>query len=233
MRIAICDDEIIFREQIKKYILEVSSDSAIYEYTCGDDLADSTENYDIIFLDIEMPGMSGIETAEKLRKSGSDADIIFLTSHVEYVYEAFKVRAFRFLQKPIDHEKFTEAFQNAELNRNSMKKVILEFRGAVAEIYIENIVYIESSGEGTYVHDIRGNYYPSSVPLKEWMEKLDSDFFYRIHKTTLVAMKHIASFEKGVIKLTGYDTDFPVARRSVQAFRTAYFDFIKNNARMM
>ena len=50
MRIAICDDEIIFREQIKKYILEVSSDSAIYEYTCGDDLADSTENLILFFL---------------------------------------------------------------------------------------------------------------------------------------------------------------------------------------
>ena len=103
MRIAICDDEKIFRDQIKKYILEVSSDSSIDEYTCGDDLAGSESNYDIIFLDIEMPGISGIETAEKLRENGSDADIIFLTSHVEFVYEAFKVRAFRFLQKPIDH----------------------------------------------------------------------------------------------------------------------------------
>ena len=80
MRIAICDDEKIFRDQIKKYILEVSSDSTIEEFTCGDDLADSDSNYDIIFLDIEMPGISGIETAEKLRENGSDADIIFLTS---------------------------------------------------------------------------------------------------------------------------------------------------------
>jgi DNA-binding LytR/AlgR family response regulator len=233
MRIAICDDEIIFREQIKKYILEVSSDSVIDEYTSGDDLAGSTENYDIIFLDIEMPGISGIETAEKLRENGSDADIIFLTSHVEFVYEAFKVRAFRFLQKPIDHEKFTEAFKNAELNRSAMEKVVVEFRGAVAEIYTENIVYIESSGEGTYVHDARGNYYPSSASLKEWVEKLDSELFYRIHKTTLVAMKYVTSFDKGVVKLSGYNNDFPVARRSIQPFRTAYFDFIKNNARMM
>ncbi|MBR6835849.1 MAG: response regulator transcription factor, partial [Oscillospiraceae bacterium] len=162
-----------------------------------------------------------------------DADIIFLTSHVEFVYEAFKVRAFRFLQKPIDHEKFTEALKNAELNRSAMEKVVVEFRGAVAEIYTENIVYIESSGEGIYVHDTRGNYYQSSASLKEWGEKLDSELFYRIHKTTLVAMKYVTSFDKGVVKLSGYNGDFPVARRSIQPFRTAYFDFIKNNARMM
>lgn len=233
MRIAICDDEEIFREQIKKYISEVCSDFKADEFSCGDDLAASENIYDIIFLDIEMPGKSGIETAELLRKNGTDAEIIFLTSHVEFVYEAFKVRAFRFLTKPIEREKFIEAFHNAALNRSAMEKVVVECRGSAAELYTENIVYIESSGEGTFVHDSRGNYYPSSASLKEWGEKLNSELFFRIHKTYLVSMKHVVSFEKGIVRLSGYDGEFPVARRSVQPFRTAYLDFIKNNARMM
>ncbi|WP_044975098.1 LytTR family DNA-binding domain-containing protein [Ruminococcus sp. HUN007] len=233
MKIAVCDDEKFFREQLKKYISETSAGLEVDEYTCGNDLAASEHCYDIIFLDIEMPGMSGIETAEKLREKGSDADIIFLTSHIEYVYDAFKVRAFRFLQKPVDNEKFNEAFGNSMSNRKSMEKVVAEFRGVVSEIYTDNIVYIESSGEGTYVHDIRGNYYPASATLKDWSEKLNSEVFFRIHKTLLVSMKHVASLGKSSVKLTGYSSDFPVARRSIQPFRTAYLEFIKNNARMM
>lgn len=232
MKIAICDDEKIFRDQIKSCISEVSRDFKPDEYVCGNDLVNSRVEYDIIFLDIDMPGISGIETAEKLRGLGAEAEIIFLTSHVEFVYEAFKVRAFRFLQKPVEPDKFGEAFRNAVLNCEK-EKIVIEYKGQVTEMYIDNIVYIESSGEGSFIYDSKGSYCQSPVPLKEWNEKLKDHPFYRIHKTYLVSMKYVSTFEKNTLKLVGYTDEFPIARRSISDFRSAYLEFIKNNARMM
>lgn len=232
MRIAICDDEEFFRNQIKKCISEAGMDFTADEYICGTDLVNSGSEYDIIFLDIDMPGISGIETAEKLRELGAESEIIFLTSHIEYVYEAFKVRAFRFLQKPVDPEKFSEAYRNAVENCRK-EKIIIEYKGSVREMYVDNIVYIESSGEGTYVYDNKNTYCESPSSLKEWTEKLNGKSFYRIHKTYLISMRYVSSFEKNTVKLVGYSEEFPIARRSVSDFRSAYLDFIKNNARMM
>lgn len=232
MKIAVCDDEKNFRDEIIKNIMLSGGGYSCTEFTSGDELLKSGDEYDIIFLDIDMPGISGIETAEKLRENGIESEIIFLTSHIEFVYEAFKVRAFRFLPKPLDPVKFSEAFRNAVKNCEK-EKVIIEYRGSVTELCIDDIVYIEASGEGSYIYDKRGNHCQSPVPLKEWGERLGKNGFFRIHKAYLVSMHYISSFEKNTIKLIGYDEEFSVARRSVTEFRTAYLDFIKNNARVM
>ncbi|MCQ2464036.1 MAG: LytTR family DNA-binding domain-containing protein [Oscillospiraceae bacterium] len=232
MKIAVCDDEKTFRDQIKKCISEVGTDFITDEFECGEDLLASGEAYDIIFLDIDMSGISGIETAEKLRENGAESEIIFLTSHTEYVYEAFKVRAFRFLQKPVDSDKFSEAFRNA-VDSCQKEKIVIDYKGNVTEMSVDNIVYIESSGDGTFVYDSRGSYCESPVSLKDWNEKLKDKSFYRIHKAYLVSMKYVSTFEKNSVRLVGYPNEFPVARRSAGDFRAAYLDFIKNNARMM
>lgn len=232
VKVAICDDEKIFRDDIIKNIKEAGGECSFTEFVCGTDLLESKEQYDIIFLDIEMPGLTGIETAEKLRENGAESEIIFLTSHTEFVYEAFKVRAFRFLSKPLDPVKFSEAFKNAAKSCEK-EKIIIEYRSSVTELFIDDIVYIEASGEGAYIYDKRGGHCQSPVSLKEWNERLKSKGFFRIHKAYLVSMHYISSFEKNTIKLIGYDEEFSVARRSVTEFRTAYLDFIKNNGRVM
>ncbi len=232
MKIAVCDDEQFFRGQIKDCISKVSTDFTCDEYTCGEDVLKSDGGWDIIFLDIDMPGISGIETAEKLREKGCESEIIFLTSHVEFVYEAFKVRAFRFLTKPIDPEKFSEAYKNA-VKSCEREKIVIEYKGTVTELCIEDIVYIESSGEGTFIYDCRGGYCQSPVSLKEWTEKLQNNYFFRIHKTYLISMNYVSSFEKNTVQLIGFRDPFPVARRSATEFRSAYLEFVKENARMM
>lgn len=232
MKIAICDDEQIFRDQIKKCISRTGIDYSTDEFLCGEDLLGSTEKYDIVFLDIDMPGISGIQTAEKLRELGTESEIIFLTSHVEFVYEAFKVRAFRFLKKPVDPETFSEAFLNAVKNCEK-EKIVIEYKGAVTELNVENIAYIEASGEGTFVYDNKGSYTQSPVSMKEWTERLKDKYFFRIHKTYLISMNYVASYEKNTVQLIGFKDPFPIARRSVSEFRTVYLEFIKNNARMM
>ena len=131
MDIAICDDEKIFREQIISYLLKYNNKFNIFEYYNGYDLLESEKIFDIIFLDIEMDNINGMIVAEKLRERGVSSIIIFFTSHHEYVHDAFKVKAFRFLNKPIDKVKLVEAILDAETEILNTEKIIISKKGVI------------------------------------------------------------------------------------------------------
>ena len=102
LKVAVCDDEKIICNEIKKRLLEIRPEFEVLLFSSGDELIKSDKNFDLIFLDIEMPQLDGMETAQILRKNHKNEYIIFLTSHSELMAEAFKVKAFRFLEKPIE-----------------------------------------------------------------------------------------------------------------------------------
>lgn len=109
--IGICDDELDVRMDIKNAILNTMIDKDIEyqvkEFSNGEDVIKYIEldnEIDILFLDIQMDGLDGMETARKLREYDRTTEIIFVTSIGEKISEAFEVRAFRFIKKPIQHE---------------------------------------------------------------------------------------------------------------------------------
>ena len=83
-------------------------------YLRGEGLLDTFNQYDLVFLDIEMPPASGMELAAKLKELQYDGEVIFLTSYTDYMQDAFKVRAFRYLQKPVREDQLEEALCAAE-----------------------------------------------------------------------------------------------------------------------
>ena len=105
MNIAVVDDEEAIREQIGGFIKKRNPDFNISVFDTGEGLLAAGKDFDIIFLDIQMEGMGGIEAARTLRQSGVDAVVIFITGIREYVFEAFDVSAFHYLLKPIEEQK--------------------------------------------------------------------------------------------------------------------------------
>ena len=113
MNIAVVDDEEAIREQISGFIKKRNPDFNISGFATGEGLLAAGKDFDIIFLDIQMEGMGGIEAARTLRQSGVDAVVIFITGIREYVFEAFDVSAFHYLLKPIEEQKFMEVLDRA------------------------------------------------------------------------------------------------------------------------
>ena len=122
MKIAVCDDERTVREDIAGKIEFLFPETDVFLYESGNILLQSEENFDIVFLDIQMKGINGMDTAKKLRESGSDAVIIFVTALEEYVYQAFDVDAFHYLVKPFERAKFYEILNRAVHRREEEKK---------------------------------------------------------------------------------------------------------------
>lgn len=230
-RIAVCDDEKIFREQVIKQIRVYDDRVVLHEYTSGDKLLQTDEVYDLIFLDIEMPGSNGMVTAKKLREKKVESHIVFLTTHKECVFDAFKVRAFRFLNKPVNPAKLREVLQELEKEKQSDERIVVEQKGKSFDILLKHVVYLEAFGDGTYIYDKYGQVYSSSMQLKEWEEKLQEKGFYRIHKSYMVSMAYVKSRDKELLELSDLDVTLKIARRNVGEFKEAYLNYIDKNAK--
>ena len=113
MRIAICDDEVSVVEILEEKIKMLLPDAVIEKYLSGEELILSSCKPDILFLDIQMPGKDGMETARILREDNKDMILIFVTAVEEYVFQAFDVGAFHYLVKPFSDEKLKEVLTKA------------------------------------------------------------------------------------------------------------------------
>ena len=149
---AICDADNIICDILKKRLIELLPHAKVDIYNSGDKLLNSESDYDLIFMEIELPDMDGIQAARFLREKKSDAFIIFLTNHLEYMQEAFKVRAFRFLRKPVNLEEILEALYEAEKEIMKNRKIILELIYEKKLVSLKDIACFEASGDGTYIY---------------------------------------------------------------------------------
>lgn len=233
MKIALCDDEKHMRKLLRQKIAAISGDIKMTEFSDGSELIGSKESFDIIFLDIEMPGIDGMETAARLREKGVSSLMIFLTSHEEFVRDAFKVRAFRFLPKPVDEKELSEAVSEAEKELCARHRLIIEQRGRIYEVMSADVLYIEAYGDGTYIYDRSGNVYDSKKQLNNWEDELSGQPFFKIHRSFIVSLAHVAKIEGTAVTLTGLKKPLTVSRRNLSQFKEAYLNYVKNHSRIV
>lgn len=233
-KITVCDDEQIFVDDVVKKLKEQSEQCEISEFNSGEELIKASFEFNMIFLDIEMTGINGINTAFALRERGYDGMIIFLTSHAEFMPDAFKVKAFRFLDKPLDSEKFNEAFSEAKKEIMNTEHILLSDRsGKTVYLKLTDIVYLEAYGDGTYIYGKTGKVYDTDRPLKYWKGQIGSEHFYQIHKSFIVSYMYVSDISKdGQVVMKGFKQPLDISRRNVVPFRNGFFDYIRKYARI-
>lgn len=234
-KIAVCDDEQIFVDDVAAKIKKQSEQYEISEYTSGEELLNSSLEFNIIFLDIEMTGINGINAAFALRERGYDGMIIFLTSHTEFMPDAFKVKAFRFLDKPLEPEKFNEAFSEAKKEIMNTEHILLSDRsGITVYLKLTDIVYLETYGDGTYIYSKTGKVYDTDKPLKYWKGQIGLEHFFQIHKSFIVSYLYVSDISKdGQVAMKGFKQPLDISRRNVVPFRNGFFDYIRKYARIV
>lgn len=207
MRIAICDDE----KQIRSNIIDLikphfsnNNDCEICEFYCGEELINdynSGQRFDILFLDVEMQEKNGIETAKEIRKTDDNIIIIFITSHIDYVFDTFRVNAFQFLKKPIIKEDFDNDFIRA-LNAYKKNHYMYEIRykNEINVVDVKDITFIEVFNHSVFVHCNLTNYQKSGK-LKDEITSLEQFGFVQCHKSILVNMSHIKNVNENTLTL--------------------------------
>lgn len=230
LKVAICEDDTILCEHAKQRILEIRPDYLIDTYFTGDELLLTDARYDIVFLDIEMPGRDGMCIAKELRAKKYSGHIIFLTSHTEFMPEAFKVKAFRFLDKPIKVEDLEETLVESEKEIYQDKKLIIADYGVERLINVSDILYIEVQKNKTLIHTIY-EVLETNYTLKYWVRELGTKDFFQVHKSYIVSLRNIKEFNVDCVRLRGTEVSVPVSRRNVSSVKKAFFDYVRANAK--
>lgn len=217
MNIAICDDERVFREKIVDYLkpyLADHSDITECEFCCGEDLVAEYEQgtrFDLIFLDVEMSHMNGIDAAQKIRVLDDNVMFIFVTSHTSYVSEAFLVNAIQFLIKPINQDVFNREFSRAICIYKKRKfKYKIMHNDSLEYVEIQNLMYIETFGRHLKAVTSEKVYeYVGNISAEE--KKLMDYGFVRCHKAFLLNMYYIYKPEKDTFILSN-GKNVPIGR---------------------
>lgn len=225
-RVALCDDQEYILVQLKKMLCEIfkkrDCQYVIEAFSSGEELISKNEYYDMIFLDIEMPGMDGIQAGEIIRQRNMECKIIMATSAVERYKEAFHIRAFRFVTKPFVADEIEEAVDAVLSLKKDDDSIELYYQRILCKVKLKDIQYIQAYNG--YSEFLVGNrIFRKEVSLNNMEELLDRQFFSRIHRQYIINMRWITSYDNGEV-IVGNQV-IPVSKRKRKEFEQEYMEF--------
>lgn len=231
--IAVCDDEMLdccnMAKDIKDILEEIGIPYIVRQFQSGRDLLNAIENFDIIFLDIMMCGINGMKTAQLLRDKAFDKILIFISVSRNYVFEAYDVEAFQYLVKPVEHCKLKRVLQKAvkKLENYSQEFMIINQDRTRKKLLLREIYYFEIKGRIISVHGVEGIFdYYEQIGILE--KNLQGKGFFRCHKSFLVNLKYVNSYNRQEIILdTG--EKIAIAKRRYEAFCQEILDYMKRS----
>ncbi|MCY6959004.1 LytR/AlgR family response regulator transcription factor [Clostridium brassicae] len=238
LKIAVCDDEVIQRLDAVKKIKKVLENNYcdyhydIEEFSSGEQLISYGSYFDIVFLDIKMRKLSGIDIAKNIRKNNNDTKIIFITAFEEYVFEAFDVSAFHYLIKPVDEEKILEIINRIlkELTHTtSNEQCIVINRGkSTIKVLLDNVSFFEIQNRVIDIHTQREviQYYDKIANVED---KVPKESFFRCHRSYIVNLKYVKKFNKTEIILDD-NTRIGLSKSKYDEFSKAFLKYIKGGA---
>ncbi|RFZ77470.1 DNA-binding response regulator [Lacrimispora amygdalina] len=240
IRIAICDDNRKERERCTRFLTECAEKhKADIELACFEsgesllfDYIDTPHQVDIIYLDILMDQINGIDTARKLRDAGCQAQIVFLTScGTEYLFDAFEsTPAYYLMKEEMDFKKFEKAFLRTlelALEKKEEELFSFEINGIVEAIPIKDISHFEIWGRviTVYTNDRTVEFYGK---MKELNDLLEDKNFNRVHRSYLINLSYIARLEgQDIILKTGVRV--PIGENFVKSVKKTFIEYISRS----
>lgn len=220
--IAVCDDEVMECSRtvtkIRGILDEMNVPCAIRQFYSGRELLQSSETFDIIFLDIIMDGMDGMRTAQLVREKAYDKLLVFISASRDYVFDAYDVEAFQYLVKPLEDKKLKRVLLKAvgKIDERSQAFIIVSRDRQKKKLFLDDIYYFEIRGRMIDIHGIGGIFsYYGQIGILE--RELQGKGFFRCHKSYLVNLKYVDVYNRQEIVLDNGER-IAIAKRRYEAF---------------
>lgn len=240
IKVLIVDDEYPARMELRyhldkykdiKIIGEASNAEEAYQLICALD-------YDVIFLDIRMPEMDGLELARRLRSLAKSPKVVFVTAYEEHAIEPFGVKAFDYLLKPIDEERLQETVEllrqeifAQEHKHNNQKKYLQIVPGekneATFPIHVHDIFYIYSENENIFIRTYDQKFL-TRFTLRDLENRLNPSQFFRPHRCYLINIEKVKEIRPGfhgnyyLIMKDKEQSEIPVSRSNVRKLKSIF-----------
>ncbi|MGN0073019.1 MAG: LytR/AlgR family response regulator transcription factor [Coriobacteriales bacterium] len=241
MRIAVCDDERVELQNISCMLEELAGQGRLplgplllRSYKSAAELladAEAGARFDLLILDVLMPGMDGIELARRLRASGEDADIVFLTSSKEYAVDSYEVRATDYLLKPVTQQRLASALERViQTHSRKEEMLVLSTPFRLLSVPCSQIEYVEIRGKTLHFMLLGGREEMVNAPLKDYEPQLlGKGGFVKVHRSFIVNMANIKTLTlEGVRTVEGRQV--PVSRSLRKAVRETYMSYLFDDA---
>lgn len=238
LSVAICDDNCEVNNEIayivKEYARKNNIQVKISQFYDGKEIIDKHPFFDVLFLDIEMPKLNGIDAAKELRKFSTWGQIIYVTSYADYAKIAYAVHPFSYITKPfetVDIETvLTESIHYIQ-NRSPMKKFSVISESKVKNISVEDIFYFKTCDRKIKLV-AKDNKWTFKGNLAELEQKLDSNSFGAPHKSYLVNFSHIECL-KGYEIFMDNGEIIPISQKKAVSFKDKYYNYLENTFYLM
>ncbi len=232
IHIAICDDEKHMSDQIRAmasdFFRKKNREIRLRTFLSGEELLNDEGQIDILFLDIQMKGMDGLETARKLRAGQFRGFLIFITVLKEMVFQSFEVQAYDYLVKPVEEKQFEKTMERLFASmQNAGEDSLLVQKGYEGRIIREDeIVFCEVIDRKIYLNLASGEVVDYYERIENLETKLDSHFF-RCHRSYLINLKHLKGYKNGTACMDN-GKEVPVSRLRSREFSGVVLQYMKN-----
>lgn len=233
MRILVCDDDALMVEQLQKYIKNFFEKTGVKcpELVCfsnGESLLSDKGEKDILFLDVEMPGMNGIFLGNELKKKNNNIIIFIVTSYSEYLDEAMRFHVFRYLSKPLDKQRFFRNMKDAVDLYNTMTfKIPIETKQGVHTLPASSVIVIEATGRKVMVHTTLCDF-ESIHNMQYWLELLPKNCFFQTHRSFIINFEHVTDFDRTLVHMADNQFHAYLTKRKYSTFKEAYLLYLES-----
>ena len=232
IRIAICDDEKHMSDHIRSMVSDFfrkkNQEISLHMFSSGEELLSYNGHINILFLDIQMKGMDGMETARKLRADQFQGFLVFITVLKEMVFQSFEVQAYDYLVKPVDEKQFEKTMERLYASmQNASEDSLLVQKGYEGRIVQKDeIVFCEIIDRKIYLNLASGEVVDYYERIEKLETKLDNRF-YRCHRSYLINLKHLKGYKNGTAYMDN-GKEIPVSRLRSKEFSGVVLQYMKN-----
>ena len=232
IRIAVCDDEKYMSDRIRTmtsaYFYRKNMATEIMQFSSGEEVLQYDGQIDILFLDIQMKGIDGMETARRLRADKFQGFLIFITVLKEMVFSSFEVQAYDYLLKPVEEKQFEKTMERLYASmRSAGEDSMLIQKGYEGRIVQKDeIIFCEIIDRKIYLNLTSGEVLDYYEQIENLETKLGSHFF-RCHRSYLINLKHLKGYKNGTAYMDN-GREVPVSRLRSKEFSGVILQYMKN-----
>ena len=229
IQIAIEDDDAVFLAKIEKYVRKYQEENNTdIQLTTFSDAKELIEGYhpvyDIVILDIEMPGMNGMEAAEKIRQTDENVVLMFITNMIQYDIRGYSVGALDFVMKPVNYYTFSLKLTRAigRIQKNG-KEILLKLQDSVKKVPVDAIYYVEIQNRMLYYHTSEGEYVVRGT-MKNALDMLSPYHFVKCNHWYIVNLKYVTEVRDNTAVVA--EKELEISQRKKNAFLNALMDYV-------
>ena len=213
---------------ISDFFRKKNQEISLHMFSSGEELLSYNGQIDILFLDIQMKGMDGMETARKLRADKFRGFLVFITVLKEMVFQSFEVQAYDYLVKPVDKKQFEKTMERLYASmQNASEDSLLVQKGYEGRIIPKDeIVFCEIIDRKIYLNLASGEVVDYYERIENLETKLDNRF-YRCHRSYLINLKHLKGYKNGTACMDN-GKEIPVSRLRSKEFSSVVLQYMKN-----